>query len=79
MLKMYKVTEIIAATGMTRNEFAYCRRKIGIQARGRGCKSMYTEKEARRIISAFHSLCHPRPTMQERVDELKLMAKDCGY
>lgn len=77
--RTYKVAEIIAAAGMSRNEFAYCRRKLGIQARGRGCKSEYTLKETRRIISAFHSLFEPRPVDPARIEELKQDIRNNGY
>lgn len=77
--KTYKVSEIIAAIGCNRNEFAYCRRKIGIKARGRGCSSEYTAREAVRIASAFHSLFPARPTQQDKIDELKVILRDSGY
>ena len=55
-MRMYTCGDILKAAGMNRNQFAYCRRKMGIAAHGRGCSSVYTGKEAMKIVSAFHSL-----------------------
>jgi copper homeostasis protein CutC len=78
-VKTYKVAEILEATGMNRNQFAYCRRKIGIEARHRGSASEYTRREFERIASAFHSLFPVRDVDPANVAELKQIMKNNGY
>ena len=76
-MRMYTCGDILKAAGMNRNQFAYCRRKMGIAAHGRGCSSVYTGKEAMKIVSAFHSL-FPVKEYESRVDELRAMIRDGG-
>lgn len=78
-VKTYKVKEILEAANMNRNQFAYCRRKLGIQARNRGAASEYTRREFERIVSAFHSLFPVRDADEANVAELRRIMKDNGY
>lgn len=79
MTRFYTVKDILEAAGMNRNEFAYCRRKMGIKARGKGCSSVYTAKEVSKIVSAFHSLFPVKDYEESRVDEIRQIIRDSGY
>lgn len=77
--KTYKPKEIYEATGMNKNEFSYCRRKMKIKAHNTGSASEYTEQEVMKIVNAYHHLFPVRPTSEAKVEELKATLKNNGY
>lgn len=79
-MKYYKPSEIRKAVGMTSSQFRNARMKAGIPSRKKsGSAAMYSEKEIKEIVNAFHHQHRRRKHSEKAVDEIRMMMKESGY